>query len=385
MRNTIGKPTLDQKSRGEKDCARVLAAALAHVERNDRHTHGFHTYPAGLHPEAARGLVRALPPGSVLDPFCGGGTVLVEAMLDGRDGFGTDLSETAVLVTRTRTALVDEDGLRSLRSTARKATEKAKRPAENGAFPKAVGDWYDPRTLAELASLRSSIRAAEVSDTVRTLLWGVFSSILIKCSFRVSDTSSRREVRPRPPETTAILFHKKARELAKRLTALREDVEHEVDVSVQRQDATKSEGAVASHLVCSPPYPGVYDYLGNQWLRDAWFERKVKARAEIGARSEFKRATRAEAEAAWAASTQAWMAAVHRRVAPGGQVMVVVGDGLVRGQAVSGKKALQTAAAELGWQHRATASALRPDHARGAGRWEHALWWRIPPVKAPAS
>ena len=50
------------------------------LEQADRVTHGFHTYPAGLNPDAARDLLALFPGDSLHDPFCGGGTVLVETI-----------------------------------------------------------------------------------------------------------------------------------------------------------------------------------------------------------------------------------------------------------------------------------------------------------------
>ena len=54
------------------------------------HVHGFHTYPARMHPTTAARLVRAATGEGavVLDPFCGSGTVLIEAMIAGRRAVG---------------------------------------------------------------------------------------------------------------------------------------------------------------------------------------------------------------------------------------------------------------------------------------------------------
>src|SRR5262249_48113475 len=70
-------------------------------------THRFHSYPARLHPHTARRALAALalPPGArVLDPFCGSGTVLVEAVRAGLAASGLDASPLAVLVARAKTA-----------------------------------------------------------------------------------------------------------------------------------------------------------------------------------------------------------------------------------------------------------------------------------------
>ncbi|NVL83943.1 hypothetical protein HWN75_27625, partial [Escherichia coli] len=84
----------------------VDVAPTADADAPDRaHVHGCHAYPARAHPVTARRRVDAFAParGLVLDPFCGSGTVLIEAMLAGRNALGTDLNPLAVMLARAKT------------------------------------------------------------------------------------------------------------------------------------------------------------------------------------------------------------------------------------------------------------------------------------------
>src|SRR5215218_7598318 len=82
---------------GEAGPARALERALDMAGASETaaraYTHGFHTYAAKLHPLTAR---RCLPllgvarTETLLDPFCGSGTVLVEAVLAGVRAVGVD-------------------------------------------------------------------------------------------------------------------------------------------------------------------------------------------------------------------------------------------------------------------------------------------------------
>ena len=60
-------------------------------------THGFHSYAGRMHPTIARGAVATYskPGDTVVDPFCGSGTVLVEAQAAGRTAVGVDASPLA--------------------------------------------------------------------------------------------------------------------------------------------------------------------------------------------------------------------------------------------------------------------------------------------------
>ncbi|MGC8783271.1 MAG: DNA methyltransferase [Armatimonadota bacterium] len=68
------------------------------------HTHGFHPYPAMMIPQVARRLIRMYGRTgyTLLDPFCGSGTSLVEARLSGINAYGIDLNPLAVLLARVK-------------------------------------------------------------------------------------------------------------------------------------------------------------------------------------------------------------------------------------------------------------------------------------------
>ena len=60
---------------GDPELAKPLVRALeASREEPDTLTHGFHSYPARMHPAIARRVLQSYPGGLVVDPFCGSGT-----------------------------------------------------------------------------------------------------------------------------------------------------------------------------------------------------------------------------------------------------------------------------------------------------------------------
>src|SRR6185369_6752514 len=75
----------------------------AHSKRS---LHSFHRYPAKFIPEIPRALIRVLPPSAgsvVFDPFCGGGTTLLEAQAAGYSSVGVDLNPIGCLLSRVKT------------------------------------------------------------------------------------------------------------------------------------------------------------------------------------------------------------------------------------------------------------------------------------------
>ena len=355
------------RSDGDPRLAAMLAEALGLHGKADRATHGFHTYPAGMHADAARLVIEAHPGVAVHDPFCGGGTVLVEALLAGRAASGTDLSPVASLVSTARTS--GPEHAPPLRSASRRITEAALLRVDVS-VPEEAERWYEPHVAQELGRLRDGIHAVDDADT-RTRLWAVLSSIVVKASFRESDTSNQRKTRHRPPGTTAILFHKKARELGRMLDAM----PAERAVKVRTADARKVGAPRGTGLVMtSPPYPGVYDYLPMQQLRFLWMDIDPDGRvmaAELGSRRSFRAQGRADALRAWRQDTADWVAQQTRALPAGGRIAINVGDGLVGGRTVDTLSVTVEAMRNAGLGIVARASADRPDHARNSVRIEH--------------
>lgn len=359
-------PALAVRRFGDPALAEVLAGALAAEGRVQRATHGFHTYPANMHPDAAAAIIAACP-GPIYDPFCGGGTVLVEALMAGRPAAGADLSPIAVLVARARTA--GAELATPLRAAARRVADKAKqRRAEPSPVPELVAPWYEPHVAQELAHLRDAIR--EEDAAIRPLLNAVFSSILIKTSFRESDTRNVRVTSHRPPGTANTLFHKKARELGRMLEELPAGRHAEIS---QASAALRPPPPGTGLVLTSPPYPGVYDYLPMQQLRYAWLEIEPGGAlgAEVGSRRSFRALGRARALAAWREDTHAWIATQARGLGRGGRMAVVVGDGYVGGKLVDALHPTVEAMEAAGLRSLARGSADRLDHAREVIRIEH--------------
>jgi len=361
-------------TRGVPDLAAPLARALSLTGSEPRWTHGFHTYPAGLPADATGLLLAQLAEGPVLDPFCGGGTVLVEAQALGRSALGADLSPVAQLVAATRTWRPDPADITAMRSAARRITAAARaepRPPQDPILQD-TAQWFEPHVMAELEALRLGILDAPAQ--VQGALWCCLSSLLIKVSHRASDTSQRRVEQRRPPGTTAVLFHKKARELGRRIERYVQAVpEGTPAASAALADArTWAPGVTGSALLTSPPYPGVYDYLPLQALRVAWLglDDTRGRRQEIASRRGF-RAERRRALATWRRDSQAWLANMRQALHPGSRGIVIIGDGQVGERHIDALEETVRAAEHAGWHPLASASGERPDPGRRSQRQEH--------------
>lgn len=82
------------------------------------YTHGIHNYPAMMVSPISRNILRIMkeikPIDSVMDPFMGSGTVLVESMLAGvKNIYGSDINPFAVYLSKVKTTRIDINALQS--------------------------------------------------------------------------------------------------------------------------------------------------------------------------------------------------------------------------------------------------------------------------------
>src|SRR5438477_3762612 len=82
----------------------VIRAVLSQ-QKVDESPHNLYKYPARFAPSFAREVIKAFSKEGdlVLDPFCGGGTTLLEAMSLERRTAGMDVSSLATFIARAKT------------------------------------------------------------------------------------------------------------------------------------------------------------------------------------------------------------------------------------------------------------------------------------------
>jgi site-specific DNA-methyltransferase (cytosine-N4-specific) len=232
--------------------------------------------------------------------------------------------------------------------------------------------------LRELECLRRGI--AESDPGVRELLEAVFASILVKVSWRASDTKATREKHHRPPGTTAVLFHKRTRELARQMVELREAVPPGTpDAEIWLGDARELRVRDPVDLILtSPPYPSTYDYLPMQHLRHVWLGDRPDPAREIGPRRLFRKGAQA-ARDTWRRDTELWNECAARALASGGHLVLVVGDGWVPSGVVDAAEPSVSAAQRAGLELVAGASLERPDSGGRSRLREHVFAFRKSP------
>jgi SAM-dependent methyltransferase len=379
--------------------ARALDVADVSEEQERRYTHGFHSYPARMHPLTARRVLAMLelPRGALLvDPFCGSGTVLVEGVLAGARTVGVDANPLAVAIARAKTWMVSSVRRKELQTVARRIAAmvheegKAARRSGYEGLPdrkpppgmtateraKQLEGWFEPHIRRELETIATFIDQ-EKDEELRALLQALLSSVILKVSRRESDTSGQMVSRKLARGMAARLFGQRADELVDGLALVEKDSKGRGipplvwlgDArSIPRKElpAGLPDGA-AQAVLSSPPYAGTYDYLEHHQLRLLLLGLPAGSMEaqEIGARRSFGATPKEVALGLkkWGKDLKQSLSQMARVLEVGGRAVLLLGDSLAgRGpaaQAVYADMWLAELAPEVGLEIVAAASMYR--------------------------
>jgi DNA modification methylase len=157
-------------------------------------THGYHRYPAKFIPQLAARVIRenTVAGDLVCDPFMGSGTTLVEAIVNGRRAYGTDINPAAVMISKAKTAPINPAKLQSEVDSVFDYLQAAKHK-ENYAqvdysalgitepSRERINYWFSEKQQRDLALILQRIRLVQ-DQAIQNFLLCSFSNILKGCS-----------------------------------------------------------------------------------------------------------------------------------------------------------------------------------------------------------
>lgn len=218
--------------------------------------HGIHTYVAAMIPQLARKLIDLFAPekGAVLDPFCGGGAVLAEAILSGRIAVGRDVNQLAVLISKAKTTHLPEG---EVSSTFQQILDKTDHSLQPPLIGENLAYWFKEEHLGTLHSLRSAIaNVVDPDDRMLPLVLTVFSATVRDVSLTYRNEIRLRRMSPEEIENFNIDPLERFRVRAERAADAVSDLpDHSIpDVESGTVQSIGLEDNSISAIVCSPPY-----------------------------------------------------------------------------------------------------------------------------------
>jgi len=320
--------------------------------------HSIHPYPAKFIPQIPRTLIELFHPGdrsAVLDPFCGSGTTLVEAMQAGIDSIGIDVNPIATLVSKVKTTPISTP----LGPVAREITAAARRDVAAGRvtippIPR-VDHWFlrpVQEALATTVAEINQVKDADVADALRVAL----SSIIVRVSNQDSDTRYAAIEKKVTREDVWAGFERAAASVSSALDGLGDDLfRRRPSVRIITKDLMTVEpeevGSDVGLVATSPPYPNAYEYWLYHKYRMYWLGMDpIAAReVEIGARPHyFKKNHQTEADFERQMGRCFWL--LSRVMRPGALACFVVGRSIIHGRTIDNEALLERAATPHGFK-----------------------------------
>ncbi len=222
-------------------------------------THGIHTYVAAMIPSLARQLIEMYvrPGGSVLDPFCGGGAVLVETVRSGRHAYGSDINHLAVLVSKAKTTHMPSKAIQfEARNVLRRAYEY---DGPSLSFPKSayVEFWFKDYMLQPLTALHFAIDSIhDDNHQMKTLFQVILSATVRNVSLTYRNEVRLRRMKPLDEESfnpdVFGIFNKYVTLAQERVASLPVGI----SANIKQQDARILDmpNSSVDSIICSPPY-----------------------------------------------------------------------------------------------------------------------------------
>ena len=332
-------------------------------------THSIHPYPAKFIPQIPNTLIQELSSvgETVFDPFCGSGTTLVEALRLGRHAIGLDANPLSCLISRAKTARIEEIEMQLLCTLADEIercgqqttiaslplfpeltiVNKAKRPSFDG-----VKDWFDEHVINELAFIKEKCLSL-TNEKARQLALVAFSSIIVTVSRQDSDTRYVRRDKNIQPGDTYLRFSRALRDATHRAIEFSSEVDNKWQAQIfEANILDQPETGKVDLVVCSPPYPNAYSYHLYHRTRMLWLEmdQPTFKKVEIGSHRKYSQkgsnGATAETFKQELAVILSWLA---RLLYPNRYACFVIGDSILKGKTIENDQLLIEVARENGF------------------------------------
>ena len=249
-------------------------------------THDYHKYPAKFIPQLTRRLIKENSRAGdlVCDPFMGSGTTLVEALINGRRAYGTDVNPVAVLISKAKTNPIEPDVLnhrislllKKIRSGIDRMHERtfvlSDKSVTEISENERIDYWFPEKQKKDLATILANITAVD-DESIQTFFLCGFSNILKACSRwmmkSIKPTRDKDKLIADPYDRFTLQIRKMA---IKNDEFWRKIRGKKIDCVVDNSDARYMRvlDDSASLFVTSPPYVTSYEYADLHQLTAIW-------------------------------------------------------------------------------------------------------------------
>jgi hypothetical protein len=375
----------------------------------ERATHLLHTYPAKILPHIPffflANSILSQRGDTVLDPFVGSGTVVLESLLSGRNAVGADSNPFAQLLSRVKTTPIALERL--LSASKRLLSRIPEANTECDAEVVNIEHWFYPATVRKLSKIRNAISVTQ-DEAIREFFLVCFSTAMRKASLadpRLSVPVRLREGQYPPGHPlreksdqvlrklrkfdVIAIFEKILMQNISRLQRI-DSIAPQLKLNLVSNDARVLKNSETRRLnrnsvdlvITSPPYPGAQKYVRACCLSLGWLGLSGTSdllslkRAAIG-REEFRKhelehhhetmlssansklckiaskdPVRAAIAGAYINEMEIVLHELERVLRPGGYMVIVIANGTIGGESFYTERYIRQLAEQVGFQTR---------------------------------
>ncbi|MDR0643375.1 MAG: hypothetical protein LBG05_00475 [Treponema sp.] len=302
------------------------------------YTHGFHPYPAKYTPQLVNKYFKLFCESgwTILDPFCGSGTAVVEGALNGMNTVGIDLNPIASLISKAKSNRYNSADLRLAEDIIwqlQALNGSAPRNAVIPDFPNR-NHWFQDNVCVELAAIKQKIDEMK-NDKVKDLLACAFSKIIVQVSNQDSEVRYTAKNKNHPDGIVYDLFVQTLSNYIRVLKSGEYSILSETEIlnGDARIELRKFPDAYFDFVITSPPYINTFDYYLYHKLRMFWLgydHRPVRAN-EIGNHHRIDTKSFETAKVEYIDSMVEVIREISRVSKPLSRFIMVIGDGIVDG------------------------------------------------------
>ncbi len=323
-------------------------------------SHSLHPYPAKFPPQLPQKILEeyAIKGQTVLDPFCGSGTTLVEARILGVNAIGVDVNGLSVLLSKVKATPISENQFSIIDyfiSDIENETFKWKfngRPKIEIKEIEGQAHWFQQNVSEEITFTLNQISKQNDLD-VQNFLKIVLSSIIVRISNQESDTRFAAINKNIPDCFTLEQFCKRAREYNIRMKEFSELILNGTELKVFNADSRNldfiSDDSI-DIIITSPPYANTYDYYLYHKFRKRWLDLDVKFAQynEIGSRREYS--SLKEKKEKWNEDLIKCFKEMQRVLKLNHYAFIVIGDSVINKELIKIEREISSFAHEIGFK-----------------------------------
>lgn len=315
-------------------------------------THKFHSYPARFIPQIPLAFILLFTKegDTVLDPMCGCGTTMVEAYFHNRNSIGNDFNPLAILISKVKTTMIDEDSFTFLYQKINKMEKEIPidhwkiNESLNNLPKRLVSKIFDRVTVSKLEAIKKMI--LELKEEKKMDLYDFTRVAFSSTIWTIVESEKGVNV-----ETT---FLKKIKVMEKEIIEVKRHIKNNPKVKLLQGDARKLkiEDESVDLIVTSPPYVNALDYYREHMYNMFWLGMNVSIfkKQEIGGHSHFVK-NRFRLLSEYLGDMLRVMIEMNRVLKKGKICAIVVGNSSLEYELIESYVYFESFAKKIGFQH----------------------------------